>query len=284
MTEDRDRPLSVLADIDAFLAWERGAVAKLEEGKMRLAALLVEAKQGEYWKARGILSEEDYIATTFPQSRSNYYALVAIGENLLPFYPRKLLEELGRSKCEDLCRVQRECGVIPENWFLHAKAEDKDVFRRRVRSYIAERHPPKQAEGSAPGEPARQPRTHPAEARPEIEDEFFTFRIFGEGIGIVRRALEMARLMLGTDKSYGYCLEMICGDFCASSWNDSDGRPLSKNGFLLMVIAHSVQQLDMGEEGCADRLISSIAMVLESQKTNGKEQSCRPQEEASLGS
>ncbi len=30
---------------------------------------------------------------------------------------------------------------------------------------------------------------------------------------MVERALEIAGLMLGTDKSRGYCLEMICADF-----------------------------------------------------------------------
>lgn len=30
---------------------------------------------------------------------------------------------------------------------------------------------------------------------------------------VIERALETAALMLGTDKSRGYCLEMICADF-----------------------------------------------------------------------
>ena len=32
-----------------------------------------------------------------------------------------------------------------------------------------------------------------------------------------RKALETVALMLGTDKSRGYCLEMICADFLAGS-------------------------------------------------------------------
>ena len=31
------------------------------------------------------------------------------------------------------------------------------------------------------------------------------------------RALEVAGMMLGTDKSRGYCLEMICADFLAGA-------------------------------------------------------------------
>ena len=32
---------------------------------------------------------------------------------------------------------------------------------------------------------------------------------------MIEQALETAGLMLGTDKSRGYCLEMICADFLA---------------------------------------------------------------------
>ena len=36
-------------------------------------------------------------------------------------------------------------------------------------------------------------------------------------LGIIEQALETAGLMLGTDKSRGYCLEMICADFLAGA-------------------------------------------------------------------
>ena len=39
---------------------------------------------------------------------------------------------------------------------------------------------------------------------------------------MVEKALETAGLMLGTDKSRGYCLEMICADFLAGA-NVRDG-------------------------------------------------------------
>jgi hypothetical protein len=32
---------------------------------------------------------------------------------------------------------------------------------------------------------------------------------------VIEQALETAGLMLGSDKSRGYCLEMICADFLA---------------------------------------------------------------------
>jgi len=34
---------------------------------------------------------------------------------------------------------------------------------------------------------------------------------------VVEQAIEIAALMLGTDKSRGYCLEMICADFLAGA-------------------------------------------------------------------
>jgi hypothetical protein len=34
---------------------------------------------------------------------------------------------------------------------------------------------------------------------------------------VVERALEIAALMLGTDKSRGYLLEMVCADFLAGA-------------------------------------------------------------------
>ncbi len=41
---------------------------------------------------------------------------------------------------------------------------------------------------------------------------------------MVEKAIETAGLMLGTDKSRGYCLEMICADFLAGASID-DPRP-----------------------------------------------------------
>ncbi len=48
----------------------------------------------------------------------------------------------------------------------------------------------------------------------------------------IEQAMEMAALMLGADKSRGYCLEMICADFLAGAHLD-DGNP----GILLHSIS-----------------------------------------------
>jgi hypothetical protein len=43
------------------------------------------------------------------------------------------------------------------------------------------------------------------------------FKVYKSQLSIVEKALETAALMLGTDKSRGYCLEMICADFLAGA-------------------------------------------------------------------
>ena len=44
---------------------------------------------------------------------------------------------------------------------------------------------------------------------------------------MVEQAIETAALLLGTDKSRGYCLEMICADFLAgANLDNSDPRVL----------------------------------------------------------
>ena len=41
------------------------------------------------------------------------------------------------------------------------------------------------------------------------------FKAYNSQLPVIEQALETAGLMLGTDKSRGYCLEMICADFLA---------------------------------------------------------------------
>jgi hypothetical protein len=50
------------------------------------------------------------------------------------------------------------------------------------------------------------------------------FKIYKGQIPVIEQALETAALMLGTDKSRGYCLEMICADFLAGT-NLDNGNP-----------------------------------------------------------
>ena len=50
------------------------------------------------------------------------------------------------------------------------------------------------------------------------------FKLYKSQIPVIEQAVETAALMLGSDKSRGYCLEMICADFLAGA-NLDGGNP-----------------------------------------------------------
>jgi hypothetical protein len=54
--------------------------------------------------------------------------------------------------------------------------------------------------------------------------EIIYFKLNKSQLPVVEKAIETAALMLGTDKSRGYCLEMICADFLAGA-NLKDSEP-----------------------------------------------------------
>jgi len=47
--------------------------------------------------------------------------------------------------------------------------------------------------------------------------EILYFKVYKSQLAVLEQALETAALMLGTDKSRGYCLEMIAADFLAGA-------------------------------------------------------------------
>ncbi len=47
--------------------------------------------------------------------------------------------------------------------------------------------------------------------------EIVYFKLYKSQITAVEQVIETAALMLGSDKSRGYCLEMICADFLAGT-------------------------------------------------------------------
>ena len=60
--------------------------------------------------------------------------------------------------------------------------------------------------------------------REEEPSELIYFKVYKSQIPVIEQAIETAALMLGTDKSRGYCLEMICADFLAGA-NLDNGNP-----------------------------------------------------------
>jgi hypothetical protein len=53
--------------------------------------------------------------------------------------------------------------------------------------------------------------------------EIIYFKLFKTQLPVLEQALETAALMLGSDKSRGYCLEMICADFVAGADLENQG-------------------------------------------------------------
>jgi hypothetical protein len=56
--------------------------------------------------------------------------------------------------------------------------------------------------------------------------EIIYFKLYKSQIPVIEQALETAAMMLGSDKSRGYCLEMICADFLAGASLDNEDPSL----------------------------------------------------------
>jgi hypothetical protein len=54
--------------------------------------------------------------------------------------------------------------------------------------------------------------------------EIVYFKLYQSQMPVIEKAIETAALMLGSDRSRGYCLEMICADFLAGA-NLDKGDP-----------------------------------------------------------
>ena len=56
----------------------------------------------------------------------------------------------------------------------------------------------------------------------EEPSELIYFKVYKSQIPVIEQAIETAARMLGSDKSRGYCLEMICADFLAGANLDAE--------------------------------------------------------------
>jgi len=56
--------------------------------------------------------------------------------------------------------------------------------------------------------------------------ELIFFKVYRSQIPVIEQAIETAALMLGSDKSRGYCLEMICADFLAGAAIDGNNTEI----------------------------------------------------------
>jgi len=143
---------------------------------------------------------DSFLEKRFPASRRKAYYLMAIHENLTRV-PKPQLREVGWSKAVELVKVARKDGERFDGatWLHKAKELQKEGFKAEVERYLTGRE------------------TEPW--------EIIYFKLYKSQLPIVEQALETTALMLGSDKSRGYCLEMICADFlagCATGENPSE--------------------------------------------------------------
>src|SRR5215471_18940011 len=140
----------------------------------------------------GVKSFEVFLQRRFPESRRKAYYLMSIHENLPP-QARKELEKLGWAKGIELAKLARrdrqdfDCAT----WLHKAGELSKEDFQEAVERELT-------GKISEPW-------------------EIVYFKVYESQIQVIDKALETAALMLGSDRSRGYCLEMICADFLAGA-------------------------------------------------------------------
>jgi hypothetical protein len=129
----------------------------------------------------------------------------------LPPQARRELKEVGWTKGLglELAKLARRDGQHFDcaTWLHRAREMPKEDFRREVEKELTGKE------------------TEPS--------ELIYFKVYKSQIPVIERALETAALMLGTDKSRGYCMEMVCADFLAGA-NLDNGNP--------EILLHSIRQ------------------------------------------
>jgi hypothetical protein len=188
----------VLSKIDEILAWEQAADRERDTRFVDLGRYLCEVRAGQYWRLENLASFDDFLARRFPESRRKAYYLMSIHEEL-PRSLRKELQQLGWTKAAELAKVARLDGQRFDcaTWLHKAGSMPKERFKEEIEKYLT--------------------------GETEASDLVY-FKLFKSQIPVVEQALEIAARMLGSDRSRGYCLEMICADFLAGA-NLENGDP-----------------------------------------------------------
>jgi hypothetical protein len=197
---NRRRALFVLlTKIDEILACEQRREAERDTKFVELGRYLCEVRAGQYWRLENLNSFDAFLETRFPQSRREAYYLMSIHENLPP-QARKELKKVGWAKGIELAKLARrdrqhfDCAT----WLHNARQLPKEDFQRAVERELT--------------------------GKVTESWEIVYFKLYQSQVPVTDRALETAALMLGSDPSRGYCLEMICADFLAGA-NVDNGDP-----------------------------------------------------------
>jgi hypothetical protein len=189
---DPRRALFVLTKIDEILAWEQRKETERDTKFVQLGRYLCEVRAGQYWRLENLNSFDEFLERRFPESRRKAYYLMSIHENLPP-QVRKELKQVGWTKGRELAKLARAEGQSFDcaPWVHKARMMPREEFKREIEKQLT----------------GRQSEPH----------EIIYFKVYKSQIPVIDQAIETAALMLGSDKSRGYCLEMICADFLAGA-------------------------------------------------------------------
>jgi len=196
---NRRRAMFVLSRIDEILAWEEQKEAERDTRWAELGHYLCEVRAGQYWRFENLKSFDEFLERRFPESRRKAYYLMSIHE-YLPAQARRQLKEVGWTKGVELAKLARRDGQRFDcaTWLHKARQMPKEAFKQEVEKELTG-----------------------LETEPW---EIIYFKLYRSQSPVVERAIETAALMLGSNKSRGYCLEMICADFLAGA-NLDNGNP-----------------------------------------------------------
>jgi len=189
---NRRRAVFVLGRIDEILSWEKTKEQEKDVRFVELGEYLCEVRAKQYWRLEKLKSFDEFLEKRFADSRRKAYYLMAIHENLTRI-PKHELQQVGWSKATELVKVARRDGEQFDcaTWLHRAKELPKEGFKCAVERHLTGKE------------------TEPW--------EIIYFKLSKSQLPVVEKAPETAALMLGTDKSRGYCLEMICADFLAGA-------------------------------------------------------------------
>jgi len=193
------RALFVLSKIDEILAWEQRKEAERDTRFVELGRYLCEVRAGQYWRIENLKSFDEFLERRFPESRRKAYYLMSIHEHLPP-QVRKDLKNIGWTKGRELAKLARAEGQRFDcaPWVHKAHSMPREEFTREVEKALTGR-----------------------DAEPS---ELIYFKVYKSQQPVIEQAIDTAALMLGSDKSRGYCLEMICADFLAGA-HIENGNP-----------------------------------------------------------
>ena len=221
------RAVFVLGKIDEILDWDKAQAHERDLRFVDLGRYLCEVRAGQYWRIDKMKSFDDFLEKRFPDSRRKAYSLMAIHENLTRV-PKQQLKEIGWSKATELAKVARREGEHFESatWVHKAQVLPKEEFKREVERHLT--------------------------GRDTEAWELLYFKLYKSQLAVIERALETAGLMLGSNKSRGYCLEMICADFLAgANLQDANSETLMLSIHRLIAMLTPKQQQCILQNGGA---------------------------------